>query len=347
MAKKSLPVQLTERTPLQEVIPLDSPYSVLLSPTDYCNIKCVFCPFHGKVKDGSLRKPEIMSFDLYKTIIDQLTEFPNKLRALIFCGRGEPTLHKNLPEMIRYAKEKNITDSIRLTTNGFNLSPELNRRLIDAGLDYMKISVPAIDKQTCFDVTGVMFDLEKYIGNIRHLYESKGDNMTIYCNIKNVALGGIGRGEPIPVLAEQFYSMFDKICDYCHIENIVPQVIRNLTKNELREMWIENFEWKSIYNFSDNFETSVCERLFYHFTVNSIGNVFPCDLNEKEGQLLGNVKNTTLQKIWNGDILNKLRIAFLKGETPLSCAECSVIKYDYPNNLHKYADILCRRLLNE
>jgi len=246
--------------------------------------------------------------------------------------------------MIAYAKEKNVTDTIRMTTNGFNLSPDLNLRLIDAGLNYVKISVPAIDEQTCFDVTGVKLNLEQYIENIRHLCEHKSDNMTIYCNIKNVVLGGKGGGKPDPVLEEKFYTMFDGVCDYCFIENIVPQVIRNLTKDELRDMWIEDFEGKSIYNFTDKFETTVCERLFYHFTVNSAGDVFPCDLNEKESQLLGNVKSTPLREIWDGEALKKLRIAFLEGDVPPACADCNALKYDYPNSLHKYSDVILKKI---
>ena|GEM_PF-249781 len=345
MATKSLPSQLTQRTPLQDVIPLDTPYSVLLSPIDYCNIKCVFCPFHGAVKDNTMRKPHIMSMDLYKNIIDQLAAFPNQLRALIFCGRGEPTMHKNLPEMISYAKEKGVTDTIRMTTNGFNLSPDLNQKLINAGLDYVKISVPAIDEKTCFEITGVKLDLKQYVDNITHLFKNKRNDMTIYCKSTNVALGGKGGGEPLPELADKFYAMFEGISDYCFIENIVPQVIRKLTEDEMKNMWIENFEAKNIYNLDAEHSNTICERLFYHFTINSIGDVFPCDLNENEALKLGNIQQVRLQDIWNGETLKNLRIASLTGNIPGACADCAAILYDYQNELHKYAnDIHCRLL---
>lgn len=343
MAQKTLPAQLTKRTPLQDIIPLETPYSVLLSPMDYCNIKCIFCPFHGEVR-GDNRSPEIMSFELFKMIIDQLSEFPQKVKTLIFCGRGEPTLHKDLPDMIAYAKEKNVAEAIRLTTNGFNLSPELNLRLIEAGLDYIRISVPAMDAETCFELTGAELDLDKYIGNIKHLYDHKHANMTVFCKTTNVALGAKNGAAMNQELAKKFYTAFDDCCDYCFVENIVPQVPHKMTEEEKAKMWIGNTETKNVY-VVENEGCPVCERLFYHFTINSSGNVFPCDLNENENLRLGNVKEKSLTQIWNGETLHKIRLAFLNGDIPKACEDCSVFVFDFPNELHKHADTICERLI--
>lgn len=292
-----------------------------------------------------MRPPSVMSFDLFKTIIDQVAEFPHKLRALIFCGRGEPTLHKELPKMISYTKEKDVADAIRLTTNGFNLSPELNHQLIDSGLDYIRISVPAIEEKTCYEITGARLDLPQYIKNIKHFYDHKRKDMTVFCKTTNVALGARDGGTVNPELAEKFYTAFDDCCDYAFIENIVPQVPRELSDEEKKKMWIGNTGKQNVY-LVENAGSSVCERLFYHFTVNSIGNVYPCDLNEEEDLLLGNVRTTTLNEIWHGNQLLQLRMAFLKGAIPKACEGCGVSYYDFPNELHKYAESICDRLMD-
>lgn len=343
MAIRSLPAQLQSRMPLQDIIPLDTPMSILVSPIDYCNIKCIFCPFHGPTAEDS-REKEKMSLGMFEKLADQMAEFPRPIKTMIFCGRGEPTLHEELPEMIHMAKK--TVDSIRLTTNGINLSPALNKRLIEAGLDYMKISVPAIDTQTAFDITGVRIDFKQYVENIRNLYLNKPSSMTIYCKISNIALGGDGGGHN-PALEEQFYSMFDDVCDYCFIENIAP-VKSNPTQETLEKMGIKNFNDQNIYGLPGVETTKpICERLFYHFTVMTNGDVFPCDLNVSDSLLLGNIQKTTLRNIWNGDILKNLRIAFVKGDTPPSCSDCGGILYDYPNSLHKYADMIYQRLVKE
>lgn len=342
MAIRSLPVQLKDRMSLQDMIPLDTPLSILVSPTDYCDIKCIFCPFHGLTADTSRKKIK-MSLGLFEDLIEQMKEFPQRTKTMIFAGRGEPTLHQELPQMIRLAKT--TVDSIRLTTNGVNLSPVLNKQLIDAGLDYMKISVPAIDEKSAYDVTSVRIDIKQYIENIRNLYENKTPSMTIYCKTTNVALGANG-GDPDPYYAERFYSMFDDVCDYTFIEKIAP-IKSDPTEETLKKMGIANFGSENIFGFSGEMtNTPICERLFYHLTILSNGDVFPCDINTDVSLRLGNLQNTSIRNIWNSDKLKKIRLAFLKGTLPASCSNCGAILYDYPNNLHKYTDVIYQRLAN-
>ncbi|MEK7783695.1 MAG: hypothetical protein AAB279_07190, partial [Candidatus Binatota bacterium] len=52
----------------------------------------------------------------------------NDLCSIVLASRGEPTLHKELPEMITYARSKGIID-IKLNTNATRLTPELSRKL--------------------------------------------------------------------------------------------------------------------------------------------------------------------------------------------------------------------------
>lgn len=59
---------------------------------------------------------------------------------------GEPLLNKNVCEMIHYAKSADVAEKIEITTNGSMLNPELNQKLIDAGLDILNISVNGINE---------------------------------------------------------------------------------------------------------------------------------------------------------------------------------------------------------
>ena len=47
--------------------------------------------------------------------------------------------------MIEYARKSGKFETIDFTTNGTLLHPELNRKLIDAGLSRINISVEALD----------------------------------------------------------------------------------------------------------------------------------------------------------------------------------------------------------
>lgn len=343
MAKKTLPKQISERVPLQDVIPLSTPFSINLSPTDYCNIRCVFCPFHGEVR--TMKRPlSMMALDTIKTIIDRIAEFPDKLKILYFVGLGEPTLHKDLPEMITYAKEKDVTREIGIITNGFNLSPELNRRLIDSGLDLVRVSVPAIDEQTCFEITGTKLNLEKYISNIKNLYDNKREGMTIYCKTTNIALGA-KNGAPIdPEKEKEFYSLFNDCCDYAFVENVVSMTDQDASEEAKEKMWIGNSASESLFSFENN-HNSVCEKIFFSLTINSLGEVYPCCYIEKPQLLLGNALDDSLVEMWNGEKLRNLRLSFLKNSVPECCKNCEALTFGFPNELHKHADRIIENLI--
>ena len=51
----------------------------------------------------------IMNFQLFKKIVDEANEIG--VGAISLASRGEPTMHKQLPEMLEYAgKKENIAN---------------------------------------------------------------------------------------------------------------------------------------------------------------------------------------------------------------------------------------------
>lgn len=106
--------------------------------TEYCNFKCPYC---RGLKDSIYgdRKFKQLSLDEIKTNIDYWCE-GEPLENIRFSG-GEPTLHKDIVEIIAYAKSKGIK-RIAISTNGSN-TMELYRKLVDAGANDFSISLDA------------------------------------------------------------------------------------------------------------------------------------------------------------------------------------------------------------
>ena len=86
--------------------------------TDRCNLQCVYC----KSADTKYRPDYIndtLSADDIKFLIKAFAE--NGIKKIKFVGGGgEPTLHPNLPDFIKCARDCGIRD-ISLTTNGTTL----------------------------------------------------------------------------------------------------------------------------------------------------------------------------------------------------------------------------------
>lgn len=98
--------------------------------TDACNFKCVYC--RGQRKD--LKKT--LNLDEAKKIVDAWSE--KGLRNIRFSG-GEPTLWKDLVELVKYTKTKNV-ERIAISTNG-SAKIELYDALIDAGVNDFSVSL--------------------------------------------------------------------------------------------------------------------------------------------------------------------------------------------------------------
>ncbi len=106
--------------------------------TEYCNFNCHYCRGLDQEIYGN-RKVKQLSLEEVKKIIDIWCK--NKpLKNIRFSG-GEPTLHPNIKEIVKYAKEKGI-NRIAISSNGSNKLP-LYKELIELGVNDYSISLDA------------------------------------------------------------------------------------------------------------------------------------------------------------------------------------------------------------
>lgn len=139
--------KMTElRVKLASVVPLSTPFLVIVDVANVCNFKCTFC--FQSIAKSRLRsmgfKPAMMGMDLFRDTIDKIGEFPEQVKRLYLFAHGESLLNRNLPGMIRYAKSQNAARIIQITTNGSLLNPDTNMALLDAGLDELRVSLEGL-----------------------------------------------------------------------------------------------------------------------------------------------------------------------------------------------------------
>ena len=83
-----------------------------------------------------------MDLNLAKKIIDEVA---GKIYSLRLSWIGEPTLHSKLIEIAKYAKDKKIKE-ISFLTNGYKLHLEYFKKLVDAGVDLITVSIDGMDE---------------------------------------------------------------------------------------------------------------------------------------------------------------------------------------------------------
>jgi MoaA/NifB/PqqE/SkfB family radical SAM enzyme len=114
---------------LRGLLNTEHPLLVHIVPIRRCNIDCGYCNEYDKVSPP-------VSYETMCERIDKLAELGTSVVA--FSG-GEPMLHPQLDDLIRRIRRHGMMAG--LITNGYFLVEERIKRLNDAGLDYLQISI--------------------------------------------------------------------------------------------------------------------------------------------------------------------------------------------------------------
>ena len=118
-----------------------------LSVTDLCNYRCTYClpdGYQGKAKPDELSLQEI------EPLVQTFAR--NGTRKIRLTG-GEPTLRRDLADIIAICKAQPEIESIALTTNAFKLG-KLFPSYRAAGLDKLNISIDSFDPEVFYQITG-------------------------------------------------------------------------------------------------------------------------------------------------------------------------------------------------
>jgi len=314
------PMRITteNRTKLETVIPLSTPYVIFIDPANVCNQKCSYCPTgNPDILRKTMRRPTIMSWELYERIIDQCEDFPDKIKVLRLYKDGEPLLNPNFAAMVSIAKSTEKFISVDTTTNGTLLNKDINRQLVNAGLDRINISVPK------------GYD-DEYLDNVADLFVTAFDGLYIFAKIAGDYLT---EGERC-----KFLDDFACITHDCAIEHTAPC----WPGFEVGQVNLD----VGVYGQPLQGEVEVCPYIFYQMAVNADGTVSKCFLDWSYENIIGNLTVENIVDVWNGTVLDIIRKRHLRKERHclLSCCDCQQLKYGMPDNIDLYADELLRRM---
>ena len=123
----------------------DSPVNPrgLLRINGHCNMSCSFCFVDRTVPD--------VDADELRAEIEKMAR--GGTRHLVISG-GEPTLHPQLPELVRFARSLNAFDVIEMQSNGVKCTdPSYARELVEAGLNKVTVSLHSIDPEHSDSIT--------------------------------------------------------------------------------------------------------------------------------------------------------------------------------------------------
>jgi len=315
MSIKKSTVDIKSRFQWGKDIPLKTPFVVYCELSGYCNLRCKFCPY---AKHAKTTKKDLMTFDIFEKLINDLKQFPDKLKLFRICGNGENLLNKSIIKMLQHLYDSKITHKTQLITNGTLLNQELIQKLPSL-LDMIVISIEGLSNNDYVEFSGTKIDYNQFCNNIRELYKHKKD-CVIHLKIHNLAVSTEDK-------KKIFFDTFQDYCDEIYIENIVP-------------LFPEMDYCSSTESFRFDNNTSIkkriiCPQIFKSVQVQADGDVVPCCVDWNRINLLGNIMKESLYDIWNGPILYNLQQIHLHGNrfNIHPCKNCSMNEYSEIDNI--------------
>lgn len=321
------------REKLSEVLPLDTPLSLNIEASRACNIKCIYCVHSLSSEELSNIgfKSGIMNPDMYFKIADDCKAFEKKIKTIRFAGYGEPLMNKHLAKMIAYTKQSGICDQVVVFTNALLLNREVSKSLISAGTDVFRITIQGLSSQAYKTNAGVEIDYTAFMDNLEYLYKIK-DKCRIFIKIMKFA---VNKEEKV------FYDMFSDFSDEIAIENVTKAYDKvdygDIIQKENKLIVTGEHEMSSVH---------VCPYPFYMLTINADGQVSACCKGLDKVFFVGDVKQESLNQVWNNKRINDFRVFQLKHTRfkHNTCRDCDSLDYAVP--VSDRIDDQAERLLN-
>ena len=314
------------------------PHVFQAETTNVCNMKCVMCPR----TELMTRRLGYMSVSEFEQMVAQIEphdtgkwkewsayaerEFMSQTLAhdedhfyfmicaqtLILHGFGEPILDKQLAAKIAIAHKRGLPTYFSM--NPVNIMLDRVRECAEAGLDYLKLSLEGLDNATQKMYRGVVdetFDqtLQKIMDVIELL--QKGNYKT-------------------KVIMTRLSFHDDPEGDKAYLDFWKQYPVMAYVKNQ-HNRWL--YEEEQADRNSAEYMQRYCEFPWASLSVLYDGTVVPCPL-DYEGELsMGNLKEQTLEEIWNGSKYAAFRTMHANGNFP--AGHFCTTKCDY-NKLHEF-----------
>jgi MoaA/NifB/PqqE/SkfB family radical SAM enzyme len=321
------------------------PQCLYLEVTNRCNLRCRACVQYR----GMPEPPRDLTLDEARRIADAL---PTLNRAVLH-GIGEPLLNEALPEIIGYFKKRAV--HVLFNSNGLVLNADKAARMIDSGLDELRISMDAASADTYASMRGTdrfallvqnietLMQLKHKIRqapprvsawmvatqeNIRDLpalilLASRLEIAEVYLQRLVYPLEGSGYG-----LAERGQAVIDPEPEIQQVLSESMQLGRQLgvvvnasgladPERSLQSISSDQAPWRR------------CRRPWQVTYVTAWGNVLPCCIapfasRDYERLILGNAFRQSLVDIWNGAAYREFRRTHQSDAPPHNCRGCGV-----------------------
>lgn len=267
------------------------PWSAKIEPTNVCNLQCTYCP-----REDTPYGLGMMTLQQFRELIDQIKEHTLIVALHLW---GEPLLHKELPQMIRYAEQSGVGTYI--SSNFNRLTEQQAREIIASKLDLLTVCVDGAEQNT-YEVFRKGGKLSKVLQNVETF-------MRVRREMKSAT----------PHVEMQFLVTPQTEDDIARVKRLAAQLgVDSFKAKPVYPIMVERKgeyvlpEGEEFYPVKRRAKRKTCWWLWRTVTIGWEGSVLPCCRVMFESSI-GNVFQTRLSDIWNNEQYQALRNTFAGG----------------------------------
>ncbi|KYC46914.1 MAG: pyrroloquinoline quinone biosynthesis protein PqqE [Candidatus Methanofastidiosum methylothiophilum] len=319
---------------LKKPLTFNSPVSVILELTRYCNLNCSYCYVNTFNFDSNKNQNQSdLTTEKWLKALDTLKEAG--VLSLVFSG-GEPLLRDDFFTIAEYANKKDFSTS--LATNGTLLDRDMANNIKESGINYVEISLFSSirgtndihRKKDSFkkSINAIKFCKEQgltvglsltltslvkgEVSSFLELAKNTGADACIFLNYVSSTKGNdpltIDNGEKEKILTEilnmrkEYDKYFRKIV-VLQAPEISQLHFEKQNNNELMQIGFTKFDksgWGKYIEYVGG-----CSAGRFLLAISNEGTIMPCPFLRMD---LGNILDGDLDSIWkNSDALNQMR----------------------------------------
>ncbi len=296
-----------------------APYRMDLALTYRCNNDCPHC-YNARPRSF----PEV-STSQWKRILDRLWDL--HIPHVVFTG-GEPTLRKDLPQLIRYAE--GLGQITGLNTNARRLSdPSYLASLVDAGLDHIQITLESHDPQIHNEMVNAKGAWKQTVTGLKNALDS---NLYVMTNTTMLQNNQDAIAETLDFLTEAgvqtvglnaliYAGRGKKVrteLDENELQHLLEVAKRKTEDSGQRLIWYTPTQYCRFNPLDMGLGVKGCTAALYNMCIEPNGDVLPC---QSYYTSLGNVLEDDWNDIWKHELAVYIRE---RKYVPEACRGCSL-----------------------
>lgn len=259
------------------------PPIVIVSVTNVCDMACIHCA-HPVIKRDPGYHATFMSPEVHSRIVEQTRPHRDRLWVFRYASDGESVLNPRFLDMLEETKDAGI-GPVDLTTNAMALTDEKMRRLLEAPIDVIDVSLDAYSKET-YEKIRRRGKFDVVTRNLRRLVELR-DELGSPTKVMTSIISQQQSKDEIDAFREHWGQYVDEV--------LVRGLNTDLGIVNVSETYFRDIErWP-------------CPQFWKRVTINHLGEVRFCVEDWRNAGVVGNVMETTIEEIWSSALYRRFR----------------------------------------